>query len=357
MKIFKPFDLFELNFENLNIDLFLNDELSEKRILFNQAMDKIKTESKYFLKIFDQVIYAQLSKKSAIGTATIEGLFSNTDNIEMVNIEEKSTDSKNVDNDIVVNRIKNRLERMENIDLDNFINYVKEIHEEIFEDIPGYKNGKFKVKKNYIKKDGEIIIELFSPSKVESELINLSKFISFNKGKMNNVELAAIIHSYFIAIHPFKDGNGRVGRIILAEWFNSVLIHPLFLDEIFNLTKMQYVLTMNDFIITKNFKPLFNYYAQSSIDQLNRNTNLINEIIEQERYFEKILKDTKIKEKYYEGLISTLILNNLITIPKLSMELDIDRRTAKSLIDEMNNNNIINESEFHTKTKVYRINK
>ena len=41
-----------------------------------------------------------------------------------------------------------------------------------------------------------------------------------NKNKYPGLVLGAVIHNQFENIHPFRDGNGRVGRILL----NSILI-------------------------------------------------------------------------------------------------------------------------------------
>ncbi|MBS3056529.1 MAG: Fic family protein [Candidatus Aenigmarchaeota archaeon] len=53
------------------------------------------------------------------------------------------------------------------------------------------------------------------PENVEGEMKNLIKWYSTNLGKMHPLELAAIFHGEFEKIHPFEDGNGRVGRFLI----------------------------------------------------------------------------------------------------------------------------------------------
>ena len=49
----------------------------------------------------------------------------------------------------------------------------------------------------------------------------LTKFLKQMKGDINPVELAAIAHNRFEKIHPFGDGDGRIGRLLMNHilWF------------------------------------------------------------------------------------------------------------------------------------------
>lgn len=53
------------------------------------------------------------------------------------------------------------------------------------------------------------------PSKVDPEFKKLMRWYVSNKRKYHTVVTAAYVHSAFEAIHPFRDGNGRTGRLIL----------------------------------------------------------------------------------------------------------------------------------------------
>ena len=53
------------------------------------------------------------------------------------------------------------------------------------------------------------------PSEVNKEFTKLMRWHGYNRKKYHPVIVAAYFHSVFESIHPFRDGNGRVGRLIL----------------------------------------------------------------------------------------------------------------------------------------------
>lgn len=64
-----------------------------------------------------------------------------------------------------------------------------------------------------------------------SRLMNqMMKFIKNNQHEINPVELAAIAHYRFEKIHPFGDGNGRIGRLLMNNilWFSK---YPILIIE------------------------------------------------------------------------------------------------------------------------------
>jgi len=64
-------------------------------------------------------------------------------------------------------------------------------------------------------------VELTLPEKVEKEMRELIEWYDKSIEKMHPIQVSALFHSKFIKIHPFEDGNGRVGRFIS----NAILIN------------------------------------------------------------------------------------------------------------------------------------
>jgi len=102
------------------------------------------------------------------------------------------------------------------------IDLIKEIHHTVFRNSKGFA-GKFREKGVEVGiRDGYgNIVHLGAPSsRVLGLLKELVKWYELNKKEYPAIVLAAVIHNQFEYIHPFEDGNGRVGRLLM----NNILI-------------------------------------------------------------------------------------------------------------------------------------
>ncbi|TLS67968.1 Fic family protein [Mariprofundus erugo] len=76
------------------------------------------------------------------------------------------------------------------------------------------------------------------------------------------IEAIAKAHAWFIAIHPFGDGNGRVGRaLILAQCLNAGLMPPLFDSE----NRAIYYAAMEHAMVHGRHAPLIRLFHESAI--------------------------------------------------------------------------------------------
>jgi len=64
-------------------------------------------------------------------------------------------------------------------------------------------------------------VETVSPENVKEEMEKLIRLYNNSLGRLHPLEIAAIIHGRFERIHPFSDGNGRVGRCLI----NMILVN------------------------------------------------------------------------------------------------------------------------------------
>ena len=131
---------------------------------------------------------------------------------------------------------------------------IQDIHKTIFENSKAFA-GKIREKGIEVGiRDGTgNLIHLGAPaSRVIPLLVELVKWYSKNRSKIPAVVLGIVIHNQFEFIHPFEDGNGRVGRLLLN---NILLKHNLPPVNISLKNRKQYYSALKEFDRTGNIKP------------------------------------------------------------------------------------------------------
>jgi Fic family protein len=111
---------------------------------------------------------------------------------------------------------------------------IKEIHEELLKGVRGEHRtpGEFRTSQNWIGPPGSTIHNAVfippPPHDMQTALGDLEKFIH-KKDDLPILVKNALIHGQFETIHPFLDGNGRVGRLLITFLLvhNDILKKPL----------------------------------------------------------------------------------------------------------------------------------
>ena len=129
---------------------------------------------------------------------------------------------------------------------------IKEIHKELLKGVRGHRKtpGEFSKSQNWI---GGPTIETatFVPppaSEVMRSLSDIEKFIHAKSPNLPYLIKAGLLHAQFETIHPFLDGNGRVGRLLITFYLikEGILFHPLlYLSEFFKRYRVNYYDNLN----------------------------------------------------------------------------------------------------------------
>jgi Fic family protein len=100
--------------------------------------------------------------------------------------------------------------------------FILKLHGMVMAEYSGKNPGTFRRKQAYIylksyEQVEEISFRPPAPSEIGKKLDELVLWYNENRSKLNALELAAILHLKFYAIHPFDDGNKRVSRLLMNK--------------------------------------------------------------------------------------------------------------------------------------------
>lgn len=226
-------------------------------------------------------------------------------------------------------------------------NLIRLLHEILLTDVRGKNKalGEFRKIQNWIGKPNSTIEEARfvppSPDKIMTYFTNLEEYIHFTE-KDVLVQLA-IIHGQFEIIHPFIDGNGRLGRMLipLILFEKKILSKPCFyLSGYMERNRDVYYQRLNEITSTKNWEGWIDFFLSAIIEQSKINSKKAIEILM--LYDEMKTKIPKLTRSQFsvqaidcifqKAIFST---NDFISISK------IPKRSAIRILNELKSNDII----------------
>lgn len=181
------------------------------------------------------VLLSPLTTKEAVISSKIEGTQASLEEVLQYEASpDIKTDKYNDIQEIINYREATRFAIQWLKDKPITLNLIKQMHGMLLDSVRGKdkSRGSFRTGQNYIGKVGVPIGQAKyvppSPLILKDHLDNFEKYIHFEE-KDRLIQLA-IIHAQFEIIHPFMDGNGRLGRILLPLFLyeKKVLHSPMF---------------------------------------------------------------------------------------------------------------------------------
>ena len=159
-------------------------------------------------------------------------------------------------------------------------------------------NGNYRNHGEGIKRKDEIIYMAPESILVPSLMKSLFKYI--NNSDLNIIILSAIFHYYFVAIHPFSDGNGRCARfwvtLMLINYDKNFEFIPL--EEEIYLNQEKYYSSIAECHNNGNVNVFIKFILEtinSSLDKLIKNSNFVLSDI-QNKIIELITNNSKITQ-------------------------------------------------------------
>jgi Fic family protein len=238
---------------------------------------------------------------------------------------------------------------------------IKDIHRILIEGTRGSDRqpGEFRTVQNYIGRKGGTIYEADfippPPDRVEDLMKNLEAFIASND-EIPPLVKVALIHSQFETIHPFLDGNGRMGRLLITFYLcrEGILQRPLlYLSIYLNRHKPEYMQLLNNTRTDGDLESWVKFFLQGVIEVSLDSTMAAKEIIMLREDVVNKLIEHDIGGIKAIKLVYNLFNQPIISISDVAKSLEVSNPTALKLVDKLEEIKILNEITGKQRFKRY----
>ena len=287
-----------------------------------------------------QLFVAMYVKKEALISSQIEGTQASLVDV----LDSDIADDPKKRNDIadVVNYVKAMKYGLTRIDqLPLSLRLIREIHAELIQNTRGAnKNpGEFRTSQNWIgPQNCKLEDASFVPPTVDNMIKALGDLELFMHEKDHIPPLIKIslIHAQFETIHPFLDGNGRMGRLLITFWLchQKILNQPLlYLSYYFKKNRAEYYDRLMDVRFKGAWEQWIKFFLKGISEVANEATSSAKNIIDLKEDLSDALS-ANITGGYWQKLLDLLFEKPIITRSDIVTHLGTTSPTAKDLVDK-----------------------
>lgn len=203
--------------------------------------------------------------------------------------------------------------------------------------------GKYKGKNNYIVNSvGTVVFTPPSYTETPRYMRELIRFMNDTTDKINPLVKAAIIHSQFESIHPFEDGNGRVGRLLVSLYLYKarVINFPFFyISEAISQDKAVYYRKLTD-SRSNSYDEWIRFFLQKCIVQANKHIDYIDAIDSLYKCTKNTIRES-INSPKFDKIIECIFTQPIVTSRYLSEQLSVTLGQAKRYLDALEKQGVL----------------
>lgn len=298
-------------------------------------------------------------RKEALLSSQIEGTQCTLDDILNPLMEENT--NRNVSD--VVNYIKATefaLNRLHSLPLCNRL--IKETHAVLMEGVRGQEKspGEFRYSQNWIGGQGSTIRNARyippNPEDMQTAMSDLEKYMN-GDDSLDPLIQAALIHYQFETTHPFLDGNGRVGRLLITLFLmeKGILSHPaLYISYFLKMNRIEYYDRMTQVRKTGDYEQWVMFFLQAlsdsagdAIQTIDALTVLHNQSVAKLGAFSKRQQTNLLK------LFAYIETNPIIDVQKTAAALGLSYNTVSRMVTILVDEGILRQTDKAGKAKIY----
>ena len=187
-------------------------------------------------------------------------------------------------------------------------------------------------------------------------LKDLELFINNEEIDTPDLIKIAIIHYQFESIHPFLDGNGRIGRLLIPLYLQSkkYLDNPcLYISFFFEKNRDLYYQKLNDVRMKNDIIGWIKFFLEGIIETAKIAKEKFKKVVELTNKVDSELTNLKVKYDNAKKIIDYFYNEPYLSRKKLATGLNMPESTVNGVINELVKSNIIKETTGYSKNQIF----
>ncbi len=298
-------------------------------------------------------------KKEALLSSQIEGTQSSMD--EVIFIDDETKTMKPVDEVVnYVSAMNGGLHRMKSLPFSTRL--LHSLHTRLMDGVRGQERtpGQYKTRQNWIGPEGCNLNEAVfipPPPEVTDTLMNdLEKFYHEDTLEIPTLIQAAIIHYQFETIHPYADGNGRLGRLIITLMLvekGLIDLPLLYLSLFFKEHKARYYELLMDVRMKGDWESWFKFFLRGVRHTSTEAVQTAKDILKLAAEDRKKIVNHPTKSKNTTHAFEAILKRPAFTITALAKDLKVSYPTAQQQVEALVNLGIVVPADDRERGRVF----
>lgn len=344
--------------ENINRQWYFDDmELLNLLSKADRQIGRLDMYSEYLPNI--DLFISMHVVKEATQSSKIEG--TKTQIEEALLEKDNIADEKRDDWDEVQNYIKALYSAIGNLEKFPFSSrLIKETHGTLLQNVRGMNKmpGEFRTSQNWIG-GASLSDAMFIPPHWETvnELMSdLEKFVHNEQIQIPELLKIAIIHYQFETIHPFLDGNGRIGRLLITLYLvnKGILKLPiLYLSDFFEKNRTLYYDNLTRVREKNDITQWLKFFLVGVLETAKNGIDTFDGILKLKKDVDEKLMTMRSRAANAQKLIEVMYTHPLVDANKVQSITGLSKPTVYKLLDDLVNANILKEKDIVSKSKTY----
>lgn len=300
-------------------------------------------------------------RREAVLSSQIEGTQSTLDDVLEFELRQ-SRRSLPLDVEEVSNYIRamnHGLSRLDDLPLS--LRLIREIHSVLMTNVRGSERqpGEFRTSQNWIGPDGALLSEAMfvppPPNLLGEALADFEKFL-YPTEELPVLIHSGLAHAQFETIHPFLDGNGRVGRLLITFLLcqRGVLHRPLlYLSSFLKRNRAEYYDRLTAIRQDGNWEAWIKFFLRGVVETAEAATETSRAIVEMRERHRQLVQENVASVNGLR-LLDLTFRSPMLNVALVCAALNVSAATAGKLLDAFASIGLLREITGGRRNRVFR---